>query len=59
MKKLPYPLRAFSLSLRFHPFVWGLHWHHAKDLTEFARTQGTIIWWLRVGCFTLSYGRML
>lgn len=57
--KIPYPLRAFSLALRFHPFTWGLHACRKPWLDERARAAGISVWWVRVGCFTLSYGRML
>ena len=56
---MKYPLSAASISVTFHPFGWGLHYVHRKTLTEFARAQGDAIWWLRVGCFTIAYGRML
>lgn len=61
MKRLPYPLRAASLNVRFIPFGnWlAVHWRHRKDLTEFAREQGDTVWWLRLGPIQISYSRML
>lgn len=62
--KIPYPLRAFKLSLAFHPFsVFGgtlFSYHNkSKTLSEQAKADGSTIWWLRIGPFTLSYGRLL
>lgn len=55
---LPYPLRAMSLSLRFHPFRWTVDGAY-YNLSEFRKSQGDVIWWLRIGCFTISYSRMM
>lgn len=56
--RLPYPLRAISLYLRFHPFGWALDGAY-YNLDEFRKSQCDVIWWLRIGCFTLSYSRMM
>ena len=58
MKLIPYPIRAASLALRFHPFAWGLHAAYKRNLSEQARADGCTIWWVRFACFTLSYSRM-
>ena len=56
---IPYPLRAMSLSFCVHPFSWGLHYHYRRGLKESARCDGQTLWWVRIGCLTISYGRML
>lgn len=56
---IPYPLRAMSLCFRIHPFGWGLHYHYRRGLSERARCDGQTLWWVRIGCVTISYGRML
>ena len=55
---LPYPLRAFCIQVAFHPFCWGLDCHNHRR-TEFAKSQAETQWYLRLGCFTISYRRML
>ena len=65
MKQLiPYPLRAAKLSVAFHPFsIFGGTWfdyvNHNKTMTDLVKSDGRTIWWLRLGPFTISYGRML
>ena len=64
MKLIKYPLSAMRISLAFHPFsVFGGTWfdyvNRNESLSENAKADGTTIWWLRFGPFTLSYGRML
>lgn len=58
MKKIPYPLRAQSIALRFMPFSWGLRWHK-RSLTEQAKEEGEIQWYARFGPFQLEANRML
>jgi len=62
--RIPYPLRSLRLSLAFHPFsIFGGTWfdyvNKSATLTEAAKADGGTVWWLRLGPFTLSYGRML
>jgi len=54
-----YPLNSISLSINVHPFTWGLHTHRRRDLTEAAKRAGTTQWWVRIGCLTIAYHRMV
>lgn len=56
---MKYPLNSMAMALTFHPFTWGAHWHRRKDLTEAAKKAGATQWWVRLGCFTLAYHRMI
>lgn len=62
-KIIPYPWSAARLMIAFHPFsILGGTWFdfvYRRELSECARAAGSVIWWLRLGPFTLSYGRML
>lgn len=58
--RLPYPFRAMCFVLAFHPFAWGtLFDFHKRNLTDFQKSQAETQWWIRLGCFTFSYRRML
>jgi hypothetical protein len=57
--RIPYPLRAMRISLAFTPFSWWNLRFHKRELTEFAKAQAETQWWLNVGPFQLSYGRLL
>lgn len=56
---IPYPLRAFKFAIEFKPF--GFWWkpliHVNRGLTEFAKQQGTDLWWMRWLWFQVSIGR--
>lgn len=57
---MKYPLRAACIQFDFHPFCWGLQWvNRTRQLAEFAKVQGDAMWWIRFGCITVSYRRML
>ncbi len=56
---LPYPLRAVCLELTFHPFCWGLSRCSRLHMAEHFKANAETQWWVRFGCFTLSYRRML
>lgn len=58
---LPYPLRAAKLSLDLNLFGFWLmpEWHIHRDLSEFAKSQGAVIWWVRWAWFQVSYSRWL
>lgn len=55
-----YPVNVWTLTVAFHPFVWGLRysgrgvqsraWHQEKDIA---------VRWLRIGPFTISEGYLL
>lgn len=62
--KIPYPLRAVKITVAFHPFsIFGgtlFDWQNFNEcMDERAKANGVTIWWLRLGPFTISYGRML
>ena len=57
---MKYPMRSMCLVVEFHPFSWGtLYQFHNYKLSEFMKTQANTQWFLRLGCFTFSYRRML
>lgn len=59
-RRIPYPLRAASISILFAPFgFWWPSFTHRKSLTEAARENGETIWWARFAWFQISYSRML
>jgi hypothetical protein len=59
-RRIPYPLRAASISIRIAPFgFWKPSFTHRKRLTEAARANGETIWWARFAWFQISYARML
>lgn len=59
-RRIPYPLRSASISIRFVPFTfWKPSFTHRKTLTEAARADGDAIWWARFAWFQISYQRML
>ena len=59
-RRIPYPLRSFSISLRFVPFTfWWPSFTHRRGLSEAARRDGETIWWARFAWFQISYARML
>jgi hypothetical protein len=55
---LRYPFDAMCYVLAFHPFAWGLQFHH-HNLNERAKADARTQWFLRIGCFTFSFRRML
>ena len=59
MKIIPYPLSAACIEVAFHPFCWGINIHIREGLTDFAKEQGVDFWFIRIGCFTVSYRRMI
>lgn len=60
VRRIPYPLRSASISIRFVPFgFWKPSFTHRKGLTEQARAAGETIWWARFAWFQISYSRML
>ena len=58
---IPYPLSATKITLDLNPFGFWLKpsFRHRRDLTEFAREQGTTVWEFRWLWFQISYGRWL
>lgn len=56
---IPYPLRAFRLSLSVMPFGfwWKPSYYRASSLTERAKADGVTIWWARWAWFQISYSR--
>lgn len=59
-RRVPYPLRSASISIRFVPFnFWMPSFTHRKSLTEAARRNGETIWWARFAWFQISYARMV
>ena len=59
-RRIPYPLRAASISLTFVPFTfWRPSLIHRKSLTEAARADGNNIWRARFAWFQISYRRMM
>jgi len=59
-RRIPYPLRAARISLTLNPFgFWKPSFTHRKDLSEVARREGEIIWWVRFAWFQISYSRFM
>lgn len=58
-RRIPYPLRAASISLTFVPFTFWWPSFVQPYLTEAARANGETIWWVRFAWFQISYSRML
>jgi hypothetical protein len=61
---VPYPSRAMRLSLDFHPFTvlggtWFDYVNRNLTMSEQSKKDGDTIWWVRLGPFTLAYGRMM
>lgn len=57
---MKYPMKALCIELAFHPFAWGtLYQFHNFHRSEFQKSQAETMWFLRLGCFTLSQRRML
>lgn len=61
LPKIPYPLSAMRISFDVNPFGfwWKPDWVFKRDLTEFAKSQGTTIWWVRWAWFQISYSRWI
>ncbi len=59
--RIKYPLNSIRLQLAFHPFSWGTWFAYVNrtDYPERWKADDNTIWWIRLGCFTLSYSRML
>lgn len=59
-RRIPYPLRAVSLSLTIVPFTfWKPSFTHRDWLNEASRANGDTIWWVRFAWFQISYRRMV
>jgi len=56
---IPYPLRAARISLDLNPFGfwWKPYLGRHRFLSEEAKQQGAMIWWLRWAWFQISYSR--
>ena len=59
--KIPYPLRAMKISIDLNPFGFWVRpsftWQ--TNLTESAKADGEIIWWVRWLWFQISYSRWI
>lgn len=62
--RYPHPLTSGRLVLAFHPgtLFGGTcfdYQFNSNKMSEAAKKDARTIWFIRIGCFTLSYGRML
>lgn len=54
---IPYPLRATRIAIEFNPFGFWSPSFNRRELTEAAKADGELIWWVRFAWFQLSYSR--
>jgi hypothetical protein len=54
-----YPLSAAKISIDIMPFGFWLkpEFTHRKDMPEYIREGGAVIWWARWAWFQISYSR--
>lgn len=59
MKLIPYPLRAFKISIDICPFTFWWPKYYNFKLSEKAKCEANTLWYIRFACFQISYSRLL